>query len=378
LESLAGAFYRHPAFLPHRQLSAIRLTRFWEQNAVVTTFWVVVLTLCAWKDHSFVLADGFGYFQHPGVFGWYLIQLVMPIAIYASVKMAARSGRYYRELIPPGRSFRFRERVFAPMVTFIGLGTPSSRALFALLFSLGFAAFAWNTFQNLAPGRLAPLDFWDSIHFPFGYFGSRAHKFYIDALLLPSIVHIFAGIVWSTVCAIRRLITQKKMQLAPFNPDGCGGFGFLADLILSPTIWALLVSGLAFYGVVYTHHAFDVSTVTGILVQVGIFGVFYIGPTFFIRSMLVQVKKRASREVHRRQEAYYEAILSGHLHEPALREAHDYLRYFNDISATIEKIPNWPHLAKASGALGISISPALIGSLLDLGGKIMKLYPSLH
>src|SRR5205807_1232599 len=105
-----------------------------------------------------------------------------------------------------------------------------------------------------------------SIDFPAGYFSTRAYKFYIDALLLPSIVHTFAGIVWTNVNLVRHLSRQKRVQLAPFNPDRCGGFGFLADLILSPTISALLVSGLAFFGVVYTHRALDVSTATGVLV----------------------------------------------------------------------------------------------------------------
>lgn len=342
-----------------------------------TAFVVVVLTLCAWKDHSFIIRNGYGYFEHPGILGWYLIQLITPVAIYATLKAATRSGKHYREVVTDGMAFNFRERIFKPMVAFVGFGTPVSRAVFALLFLVGFAGFAWNTFQNLSPGKLAPLDFWDSIHFPFGYFASRVHKFYIDALLLPSIVHIFAGIVWTNISVIRLLSKQKQVRLVPFSPDRCGGFGFLADLILSPTISALLVSSLAFFGVVYTHRAFDISTVTGILVQAAILGVFYVIPTFVLRSVLVQVKKLAGKEVYLRQEGYYEAILSEKLHGASLRDAHEYLRYFNDISSRIDGIPDWPHLAKVSRVFGISISPALISSLVSMFNMLKKLYPSL-
>jgi hypothetical protein len=362
--------------MPHRVLRAVGIKKLWRQNALLTILTAVGLTLCAWKDNAFTLKDGFGYFEHPGIFGWYLIQMVMPIAIYATLKTSTRSGKHYREIIANIRSFSFRVRVFDPMVAFVGFHTPPSRAIFALLFLLGFAGFGWNTFQNLYPGELAPLDFWDSKTYLLGYLGTRLYKFYVHALLLPSLVHIFAGVVWTHVTVIRGLCRERQVRLAPFNPDRCGGFGFLADLILSPAISALLVSGLAFFGVVYTHRAFDVSTVTGSLVQLAVLVVFYIAPTFLLRSILIQLKKRASKEVHLRQKAQYEAVVVGGLEGASLREAHEYLRYFNDISTQINKIPNWPHLAKASGTFGISISPALIVSLLNFSNVVMRIYSS--
>ena len=107
------------------------------------------------------------------------------------------------------------------------------------------------------------------------------------------------------------LTKEGRIRLAPFDPDRCGGFGFLADLILSPTVSALLVSSLAFFGVAYTHRAFDISTVTGILVQLAILVVFYAIPTFLLRLVLRQVKKTSRIEVHLQQEVYYQAILAG-------------------------------------------------------------------
>jgi hypothetical protein len=377
LEALERALYRHPAFLPHRLLGGIGLVSFWGRNAVVTLFAVVALTLCAWKDHAFIIINGYGYFQHPGVFGWYLVQFIMPIAIYRTLKQATRSEKHYQQVLADSKAFNFKERVLKPMVNFIGFGTPGSRSLFTLSFLIGFSAFAWSTFQNLFPGKLAPLDFWDSIHFTSGYFCSRVYKFYIHALLLPSIVHIFAGVVWTNIRLVGVLTKQKKIRLAPFNPDRCGGFGFLSDLILSPTISALLVSGLAFFGVAYTHRTFDISTVMGILVQLTILFVFYAGPTFLLRSILGQVKKISREEVHLQQEAYYEAILSGGLHGATLRDAHEYLRYFNDISATIDKIPDWPHIAKITRVFGISISPAFISSIVSMVSVLKKFYPNL-
>jgi hypothetical protein len=377
LEALEHALYRHPAFLPHRLLNAMGVARFWVQNTLLTTFAVVAVTACAGIDRAFIITNGYGYVQHPGVFGWYLVQFIMPAAIYRTLRKATRSETHYRQVIVDSKAFQFKDRVLKPMVNFIGLATPASRSLFALLFLIGFSAFSWNTFQNLYPGKLAPLDFWDSIHYKFGYFGSRAYKFYLDALLLPSVVHVFAGIVWTNVSQLGILTRQGRIRLAPFDPDRCGGFGFLADLILSPSVSALLVSGLAFFGVAYTHRAFDISTVTGILVQLAILVVFYAIPTFLLRSVLRQVKKTARIEVHLQQEVYYQAILAGGLQGVALRDAHEYLRYFNDISGTIDKIPDWPHIARVTRALGISLSPALISSLLSMASTLKKVYSNL-
>jgi len=377
VKSHIRVLYCHPAFAPHRLLRAMGLNKFWAQNAVITMFAIIVLTFCAWLDHSFIIQNGYGYFQHPGIWGWYLIQFIMPVAIYRTLKAATRSSKHYLELVKDKEVFSFRGNVFDPMIAFIGLNTPVSRSLFAFLFLIGFVGFAGNTFQNLYPGKLAPLDFWDSIDFPFGYFGSRVYKFYIDALLLPAIVHIFAGIVWTNIDVIRFLNKQRKVRLIVFHQDKCGGFGFLADLILTPTVSTLLVSSLAFFGVVYTHRAFDTATAFGILIQVTILTVFYVIPTFVLRSALKEAKKLARREVHLKQQSYYEDIVSETLHGEALRDAHEYLRYFNDISTTVDNVPEWPHLARVSRVFGISVSPAVISFVVTLANTLKKFYPNL-
>ncbi len=210
-------------------------------------FFVFGLTACAWLDDSFFLRqNGYGYFEHPGIVGWYIIQLIMPVSIYRLLLKADDNAAAYDRLEISRPEFNFVRNVSRPMQEFVGLKTPLSRSVYSLLFCLGFAGFAWNTYQNLYPGKLAPLDFWDSVHFRYGYFGTRIYKFYMDALLLPSIAHIFAGIVWSNGTAIEALVKKGAVRIAPFSADRCGGFAFLSDLILSPAVTALLISGLAF------------------------------------------------------------------------------------------------------------------------------------
>jgi hypothetical protein len=377
--ALARAFFGHPAFLPHRLLRALGIPHFWAENLIVTLIFVGALTICAWLDGSdFLHKKGYGYFEHLGIFGWYVIELVMPTAIYNLMIRASKDEPQFQSLVVAGETFNFEYLILRPMRMFIALRTPFSRWLYSSLFCVGFAGFAWNTYQNLYPGTLAPLDFWDSIHFPYGYVGTRIYKFYMDALLLPSIAHIFSGIIWVNVLAVRRLVKAKNIRIAPFNIDRCGGFGFLTDLILSPAITALLVSGLAFFGDVYTHRALYISTLMGIVVLTAVLAVFYVLPTLFLRSTISELKRFEANEIYRRQEGYYQKLVVGGLEGSALRDAHEYLKYFDEVIAKIDAIPKWPHLAKISSAFGLAIIPTLISPTINLANLFLKMLPNPH
>ncbi len=376
-DSLGQAFYRHPAFFPHRLLKYVGVSDFYLRNTIVTVVSVLGLTACAYADHSFFLGGyGYGYLEHPGVLGWFAIQLLMPIAIFRIILKAARNRSSFRAVETPSSDFDFNREVFKPMVSFISLEAPGSRPLFSLLFTIGLGGFAWNTFQNLRPGILAPLDFWDSIHFAYGYFGSRVHKFYMHALLLPSLVHIFAGVVWTNVIALQRMIRRKNVKLAPFDVDRCGGLGFLSDLILSPAMTALLVSGIAFIGVVYTHRALDTSTILGIVVETTVLIAFYVLPTLFLRSTVKKLKQVELAEIYRRQETYFASVMSEKLEGDKLHDAIEYLKYFQEIVKRIDDIPLWPHFAKIFGTFSAIVAVPLITSLINFAVAIVRLPPN--
>lgn len=345
---------------------------------MVTAVSVVGLTACAYADQSFFLyGHGYGYLEHPGVIGWFAIQLFMPVAIFRIVVESVRNQAHFRAIERSSSDFDFDREIFKPIVRFIGLESSESRSLFSLLFTIGLGGFAWNTFQNLKPGVLAPLDFWDSIHFTYGYFGSRAHKFYMHALLLPSLVHIFSGIIWINVGALRRMIARRGVKLAPFNIDRCGGLAFLSDLILSPAMTALLVSGLAFFGVAYTHRTLDISMTMGVFVEACVLIAFYILPTLFLRSTVKKLKNLELREIYLRQEVHFEKVMSGKLHGDELRDANEYMKYFQDVTKRLDDIPLWPHFAKIFGTFSVIVSLPLITSLINFAVAIFKLPLSL-
>lgn len=371
--ALSNAFYRHPAFAPHRLLRRLGIKKFWICNAAVTIFCAGSLFLGAREDNALILGSGgYGFLEHPGIFGWFIIQLFIPISIYGLLKKTVRTRSNYVAL-SHGQSVQFASGLYRPLLNFVGLNTDPSRRLFSLLFTAGFAGFAWNTYQNLHPGELAPLDFWDSVNFLWGYLGTRIYKFYIDALLLPSVIHIFAGIVWQQSRFFQGLVKSEAVRLLPFCSDRCGGMGFLADLILAPTIVALAASGLAFFGVVYTHRMLDLSTGMGVVVQLGVLTAFYIVPTNLIRSAIVKLKSREVSRIYAKQEAYYEEMLLGRLRGETLRTAYDHTKYFDDVVGKIDRVPKWPHLVRVFGTLGVTLTPALFISTANLVAQAVKL-----
>jgi hypothetical protein len=379
--ALSRAFYRQPGLFPHRLLSKLGLSNFYVNNAVVTAACVLGLSLAAWKDGSLLLHQkGYGYLEHPGIFGWYAIQLLMPAAIFRLVCRAARSKHFVQRVQKPESSFSFNKDIFLPMVDFIGFKTPGSRSYYSLLFLIGFSGFAWNTYQNLLPNVVIPLDFWDSINFFYGYTGTRLYKFYTHALLAPSLIHVFSGIMWVYIVALKRMISRGEIRILPFNVDRCGGFGFVSNLLLTPVVVALLISGLAFFGNAYTHKQIDISTIQGGLAAVAIVLAFYVVPTFFIRSTIMRLKVEEVQRLYRIQERYYQSILSNELQGDQLRDAREYLSYFSDVISRIDRIPNWPHLAKVFGALGFALSPAILAAAFNVAATVLRLslFPISH
>jgi hypothetical protein len=369
---LSNGLYTHPAFFPHFVLKRMGVAGFWWQNTIVSITFIAALTLSAWVDGSLVLGPrGFGFLEHPGIFGWFVIQLWMPVTLYRLVKeSAARKDKWKR--IATANGVELNEAIVRTLFAFIGFKTAGSRLYFSLLFTFGFAAFAWNSFQNAHPGVLAPLDFWDSINFRYGYYVSRVHKFYLDAFLLPTAVHLFTAVVWVQFRLLRRFTIANRVRIAPFDADRCGGLGFMANTVLAPAISAILVSGIILFGAIYTHRAFDISTAMGAGVTLVVFIIFYLLPTLSLKSSIDTLKRRESDIIFSRQETYYRSMLSGELHGTELGEAKDYLKYFEDVRARIDAVPTFPHFAQVFGALSFALVLPMLTAFVNLSAAVAK------
>jgi hypothetical protein len=343
------------------------IRKFWLCNSILTLICAAALLLCAMADNAVFLGDdGYGFLQHPGIFGWFLIQLCMPPAIHRALSKAVSARRGYRSLAKESRGLEYRKLLYEPLLQFIGLRTERSRELYTILFTFGFLGFAWNTYNNIFPQDLPLPSFWDSIDYIYSYSGTRLYKFYMDALLLPSVIHIFAGIVWFHTSYLRSLVRRQAIRVLPFSPDRSGGMGFVADLILSSTITALLVSGLAFLGAVYTHRSFDTTVAIGTLVEVSVLISFYIAPTALIKKIIEKLKSIELTEIYACQQKHYDDLFRTGLSGKALKDAYEQSQYFSDVAGRIRSIPEWPHLAKVFGAFGLSITPGLIVSSISL------------
>ena len=348
------------------------------QNTALGIFFILSLTWCAWRDEAlFLYTSGYGYLEHPGIFGWYAIQLSMPLSIFVLLDRTMRTKRRWANLCSTANA-DFRSGIVEPTIRFVGFETQESRNIFGIMFSIGLAGFAWNTFQNLHPGDLAPLDFWDSISFRAGYFGTRINKFYMHALLLPSMLHIFAGIVFTQLRYMRSKFISNQLRIAPFDPDRCGGTGFLPDLILSPTIMAMILSGGAYWGVIYTHRTVDISTAMGSLVVIFTFIVFYLWPTLLLRTTMIGLRLKENQIIHAQQSQYYKLMLERQLSGKKLDEALSYLQYFEQARRKVDEVPLWPHLTRVIGTFSAAVTLPIFISIANLGLNITNIFANQH
>ncbi|MEA2999330.1 MAG: hypothetical protein QOK17_1163 [Sphingomonadales bacterium] len=294
------------------------------------------------------------------------MQLSVPVAIHRALRRAVGVKPLYRRLAASGSDICFQEHLYEPLIRFVSLRSPRSRALFSLLCMIGFMGFVWNTYNNIYPEDIPRAAFWDSSDFMWGYFGTRLYKFYMDALLLPSIIHTFAGIILCHTAYLKLLTRTRRIRILPFSSDRTGGLRFLADLILSPVITALLASGLAFLGAVYTHRSFDITVGSGTVVEISILVAFYVVPTILLRGIITQLKSAELLAIDACQQSYYAALMNNNLEGEELKEAHEHSQYLLDVSDKIRKITNWPHLARVFGAFSLSITPGLVVSTLGI------------
>ena len=162
--------------------------------------------------------------------------------------------------------------------------------------------------------------------------------------------------------------------MLPFGSDRCGGITFVSDLILTPAVTALLVSGLAIFGAVYTHRAFDITVGIGTLIAVSVLVAFYVVPTALIRKVIMKLKSIELSEIYEHQQRLYDGLFRANLRGKVLKEACEQAQYFEDVAARIRRIPNWPHFTKVLGAFGLSITPGLIVSSLSLVNHWAELF----
>jgi len=348
------------------------------QCCVIAALVAIAMLTASVIDHSLILdGQNIGLLEHPALWGFPLLQIVIPLCIRQSLQKLQRAHLRNGEIAEVEGNL---SPLIAPVRMFLSLQGKGSRFAATVIYCIGLAAFVWNTYQNQKPGIIVPYDFWDSKNYLWGFWITRVYKLYLFGWLLPYIAMIQVAILVVILRVVRRARLSGKLKLLPFHPDRVGGLGFVASLISTPIIVTLVVGSLATATAFLIHRGADVTPLMALTILVTWGLVAYFVPIFFLRSDIAAIKREALEKLRGLQQENYSQIIKSHGHDvEMLGKGKEALDYFDKVCKDIQAISNYPHLKRLLSFSGLSMVPSIIPlaikayqSLAPLIGPLLK------
>lgn len=352
-------------FLLHYYVGRLFKVGFVGQCCIVAVLVAIMMLAASKLDHSWILpGTDVGLLEHPALWGFPLLQVVIPLCVLQSVRKLMRA-RLRNGLIielegKPAPLLR-------PVRNFLRWRDKTSRLAAALIYLIGFSAIVWNTYQNQRPGIVVPYDFWDSKNFVWGFVITRIYKSYFFVWFLPYLGMIQVAVLVVILRFVRHTRIAGKLKLSPFHPDGVGGLGFVASVISTPVIITVVVGALTTGVVFFAHHGVAATPLMALSLLVGWVIVAYFVPIFFLRSHILKMKKEMLETLRGLQRDNYTQITKNHGHDlEMLGKGKEALDYFDKVCANIEAIPNYPHLRRLLRFSTLSMIPSAIQIAIKL------------
>ena len=335
--------------------------------------WAFLFLAGAAIDHSFLLPGrSVGLLEHPTIWTFLLLQAALPLILRKSLIQLGESSQLLAALVKG--KFDFEREVVQPLIEYCSLRTNAGRVAASIAGFIGFTAFVWNSYQNQLPGTLVPFDFWDSIHFPVGYWLTRAYKFYLFICFLPYVAVLHSGVIWTLLSVIRKHRRRGELRLNPFSGDGVGGLGFIPSILLKPIVVTLLLAAVASATTFVVHQGAATTPIIGVTIILSSLFTAYLGPAAYLRADIAALKRVAIDELTVAESRSYENVLRASAGGSTdISDAAKSLEYFEHVRAKIEAIPEFPYFTRMISFVGFCFSPTAVS--LTLG--VLKTIPGI-
>jgi len=328
----------------------------------------------AWRDHTFRMpGDGVGLLQHPGIWIYLLAQPLLPALLDRAVVAFAELSRHQRGLFTPSfrdNNLRHETRTLAKRIR---RRTPPFWFLYHTLVALGIVAWILNTLKNQSPIKSYGFDTWDSWPHLWGYWSTRVYKLYVAMFLAPAIVHAQVAIVISVTRLISNAKRQSGLHLDPYASDEVGGTRGLIDTVLNPMVPVVLTASLMSVAAVYVHKRFDVTTIGGLLITIGIFVIVYVVPAICLRQAIRSEKKCQRALLRERQAVLYDELRAADTSLASNREKVALIQDLSVIVERIDKVPVWPQLTRVAATISAAAASPILAMVLSKGDQIAAL-----
>lgn len=356
----------YPAFNYLSWMKKLNIHSIPVRNLIVTLFFVGLIVLASYVDHSFYLGEpNIGLLQHPAIWFFFLIQAIVPFALSKSINRFLNMYNWKHSII----KHSFFEEDFKSETKLLlqkSLHKKSlSRLWFVLLFTFGFISFAWNSYQNQSPVELVGFDFWDSYTYPFGYWSTRIYKFYIWCIFFPSVIHLYCSLVLQILNVLKRSYKSNMLVLEPYHYDENGGVSIFMKNIITPIIPVLFTTSLLSLSVYLIHQKFDFTSISSLVIVTIIFLILYLIPAYKIGKIIRDNKERQLSEIAKKQKKILKKIID---QDDSSQTKNDFelITTFEKITHQIKSIPNWPNYKFIGKILTIAYSPSIVISIVKI------------
>src|SRR5918999_2561395 len=296
----------YPAFRYPKPPFRVRLTsNVLKLNSWATLLCAILMFVAAALDGSLYFKGiDIGFLEHPTVYGFLLGQWLFPYAVSQALR---KFYDIWKGPKPPFRSTflvtRFQEHSDWLRNSLLRQ-TNLSRFFYDFAVIIGIIALIWNTYQNQRP-ELLGFDFWDSVHFPFGFATSRFYKLYLWGFMLPALFHAQLFIFLAISRVLLDAAKGHHLILEPFHPDRCGGARALIDPVIIPMLPPLLITSLLALSAFSVHQKFDVTPLIGVFLLSGVFLTLYLIPAYSLRKAIIIEKDRQLGEIAEKQNGLF-------------------------------------------------------------------------
>ena len=353
-------------FWLHRKIGKLfRVASFTKQTFILTALWAGLMFLASAIDHSLLLPGrDVGFLEHPAVWGFLVLQTVLPISLARSLKKleytTIENGVIVNQSATPSGL------ILPSVQEFLKLQHRGGLLAAAAFYLVGVTAFVLNTIQNQFPHVMVPYDFWDSTTYMIGYVVTRFYKAYLFMVLIPYLALVHTAILVATLRVIRASRSSGALRLVPFHPDRVGGLNFVAGFISKPIILTLLVGAGTTAGAFAVHRAMDVTPATGLSILLGWALLTYLIPILILRTDIVAMKRDLTARIRQTQQMNYSKVLEGTPVEfKILEEENQASEYFDRLCTQIESISTVPHWKRLFAFVGLAATPSIVTFLFE-------------
>jgi hypothetical protein len=340
-EEVNAVLYHYPVFSFTKKIDFIFRKSVIRQSLFVWIFTIIAIIGASALDHTFVLGGkDVGLFEHPTIWMFLLIQILIPVVFKNAVGKLFDFFKYPGIIDSNKRDLSIYSSVF---VNHVSRKTNFSKIIYALSITIGFICLVWNSFQNQAPYKFLGFDFWDSFNHPYGYWITRLYKVYLWVLLFPAAIHIQISILFVLYKLLKDAVKDKLITLKPYNRDEYAGIGNVIKIAIAPPIPILIVATLSVLSAFLIHGGSGATPIIGSTILSLLFLAIYLIPAIQLRKIINSEKKRQLDEIAETQNTlYYTLVKNDNPHD--VFENLETLNALTPVYKKIKSISSWPYL----------------------------------